>query len=1702
MAAPKSAFWRQVSTLATKNLTILCARHPASTIYTALLLPIVLTVYLGIGRNLNSPPNDYGIAEPRPVRSLRDGLTAAAADGSDRDTVVFVNNGLSGGEIDRVIGSLAHEVKDAGKNATTIGDPAELGRLCRSSFRATTSCYGAVVFHSSPSEGGDGGDGGGGIWNYTLRGDGALGSKFRVDDDDNDAQMYTLPLQRAVDAAIAAVSINNNNNQSSSPLADTREWGFTDETEDERQASARRQYQQTIIDYLGVSFVLALIGVSYHLPGHVATERERGLTQLIDAMMSTRRGWRGEAQAVRTVANLYSFAAVYLPGWVAAAVVARSMIWRETNAGVVIVLFVLGGLALTSQAVLGASFFKRAQLSGVVSALVCVLLGVLAQALPDARAGTGAVAVLSLLFMPCAFVFFIKSMARFQAEGRPMDLLRAPPNSASALPGIAIWAFLVVQFVVYPLLAALVERRIHGTGSEGRRVYLHKGDGPTQRPEDAVSIRGLTKIYSPGLFRRAFSSISKPRPSTVAVNNLDLTAKRGEILALLGANGSGKSTTLDAIAGIGRFDQGSISIDASGGIGIAPQKNVLWDELTVAEHMAIFTRLKSPSAGDGDQEYGDQDRLIRSIGLSTKRKARSETLSGGQKRKLQLGMMLTGGSAVCCVDEVSSGIDALSRRKVWDILLAERGRRTIILTTHFLDEADLLADNIAILSRGGLRAQGSPAALKNALGDGYRVHVLDARDLGGTPPPEVGGGGVAMAVSSNTVTYTAPSSKLAAEVIRALEGRRIPYRISSPNMEDVFLNVADEVRGEDLKSIREDDKAADGNNSPSSSQEPTTEKQKGGGGGGRDTTTLGLQSGRRTGFLEQTAVLVRKRFTLFKTNWIPYAIVFVVPIVAAAVMQLLVADEGPTSCDPVDLGGGGGGSGNLDNYREALRGVSIAAGPPSAFSGSVIGDILGFSPVSSVPGGSDGNISLSNSYQDLARFIEDNRKSITPGGLWSGTSNNNNNNNNNGTEDAPPTLAYRADANAVLAAVILQNLLSITTTNISIAAAYAPFDSVLPSPSTTAATAQLAVYFSIALSVVPAFFGLYPNVERRSRVRGLQYASGGVRSLPLWASHLLFDFAVFLVPLLLAAVVFAATSSGGGVWFAPAHLVPVFLLYGVASILLSYLVSLFAGSQVATFAAVMAYNGVGFAVYLIAFLYIITFSPAAVSDRNILIGHYTISAVFPVASVCRALLVGLNTFSLACSSSSSSGTGFGNPGALNAYGGPVLYLAVQSVLLFSILLYNDSGNKLPAFLARRKKSSSSAAAGSGSGSVAQASEEDPEVATRVESVSDDDGLQVRHLTKKFGSFTAVDDVSFGVHHGEIFALLGPNGAGKSTTISLIRGDIRPSRSSGDDGGDVLVEKMSVTAQRALARSNLGVCPQFDAVDAMTVAEHLRHYARLRGVPDAEAQVRAVIRAVGLEAHVDVPAPHLSGGNRRKLSLSIALTGNPSVMVLDEPSSGLDAAAKRVMWRTLAGIAPGRSILLTTHSMEEADALAGRAGIVAQRMLAVGGVAELRRRFGGDALHVHLVSRTAPHSTGPEMERMRRWVVGAFPSARVEAQTYHGQMRFSVSASDVLRSGGGGGGQEEDLVLGRGDDDDNDSSRAGVNRELSAIGRLIVMLEENRDVLGIEHHSVSPTTLSDVFLAIVGQHDVQEEGYAAARPGERKKINWRKMLLGF
>lgn len=381
---------------------------------------------------------------------------------------------------------------------------------------------------------------------------------------------------------------------------------------------------------------------------------------------------------------------------------------------------------------------------------------------------------------------------------------------------------------------------------------------------DAVRLERFTKQYKPSWWARNIATkFGKRKETVVAVDNLDLVVPRGQIMVLLGSNGSGKSTTLDAIAGLNTVTSGDVTVDGFGGLGVCPQRNVLWDQLTSYEHVYIFNRLKSAGKPSTKAELHD---LIKACDIDRKIGARSRHLSGGQKRKLQLSMMFTGGSRVCCVDECSSGVDALARQKLWQILLAERGARTIIFTTHFLDEADLLSDQIAILSKGSLKAFGSAVELKHKLGNGYRIHVYDNSRNRNALDEVVG---VPKKVTYGQTTYTLPTSNEAASFVRTLEKLGVDnYEITSPTIEEIFFNVAEEAEAALLKKRHDDSEVP----KRSSDDFETKELEQSGFGKG-----LQLQTGKRIGLFRQGFTLFRKRWTVFQRNYLPFAAALLIP---------------------------------------------------------------------------------------------------------------------------------------------------------------------------------------------------------------------------------------------------------------------------------------------------------------------------------------------------------------------------------------------------------------------------------------------------------------------------------------------------------------------------------------------------------------------------------------------------------------------------------------------------------------------------------------------------------------------------------------------------------------------------------------------------------------------------------------------------------
>jgi len=229
--------------------------------------------------------------------------------------------------------------------------------------------------------------------------------------------------------------------------------------------------------------------------------------------------------------------------------------------------------------------------------------------------------------------------------------------------------------------------------------------------------------------------------------------------------------------------------------------------------------------------------------------------------------------------------------------------------------------------------------------------------------------------------------------------------------------------------------------------------------------------------------------------------------------------------------------------------------------------------------------------------------------------------------------------------------------------------------------------------------------------------------------------------------------------------------------------------------------------------------------------------------------------------------------------------------------------------------------------------------------TDESPLVVSNLNKIYkGGFQANTDISLRANSGEILGILGPNGAGKTTLIRQITTELTPT------SGDILVMGCSVVSEAAEVKALLGIMPQETTLfDYLTVHQHLRIFAKLRGIPPNEAGKRAdeLTEDLNLVLHRNVAISKLSGGLKQRVLVGIAAISHPPVLVLDEPTTGLDPQSRRTLWSLLKEYQrSGAFVLLTTHSMEEAEALCDRVGIIKDgRLLALDTVDNLRASNG-------------------------------------------------------------------------------------------------------------------------------------------------------------
>lgn len=465
-------------------------------------------------------------------------------------------------------------------------------------------------------------------------------------------------------------------------------------------------------------------------------------------------------------------------------------------------------------------FFSKANLAATVAGIVFFLFYLVFTFIELDSMPLWSLLVLSLLSNTgMAFGFVLILRYEGTGEGVQWSNLFQPHSVDTALSVGLVMVMLLVASVIYLVIALYVEQIFPGDYGVPKPWYFpvsrtfwcgvqqwYEDDKKTTNHDDfedtsqiteraGVQLRGLRKVFANNL---------------TAVSPMTLDMFENQITVLLGHNGAGKTTAMSMLTGmlpptsgtafVNGFDITTNIDDVRTSIGLCPQHNILFEDLTVAEHIEFFSTLKGMDVAAIE---GEVNKYLKLIELEAKRHTLSKDLSGGMKRKLSVCMAFCGGSKVVFCDEPSSGMDPASRRALWDVIRQEKQNRTVLLSTHFMDEADVLADRIAILRNGTLCCSGSPFFLKKRFGAGYHLicvkgdntntgaivelvckHIPDA-----TPEHDI----------RTELAFKLPENKthLYEEMFRELEIQREQlglnsFGVSLTTLEEVFLNVGNE----------------------------------------------------------------------------------------------------------------------------------------------------------------------------------------------------------------------------------------------------------------------------------------------------------------------------------------------------------------------------------------------------------------------------------------------------------------------------------------------------------------------------------------------------------------------------------------------------------------------------------------------------------------------------------------------------------------------------------------------------------------------------------------------------------------------------------------------------------------------------------------------------------------------------------------------
>ncbi|XP_056020266.1 phospholipid-transporting ATPase ABCA1-like isoform X2 [Ostrea edulis] len=598
----------------------------------------------------------------------------------------------------------------------------------------------------------------------------------------------------------------------------------------------------------------------------------------------------------------------------------------------------------------------------------------------------------------------------------------------------------------------------------------------------------------------------------------------------------------------------------------------------------------------------------------------------------------------------------------------------------------------------------------------------------------------------------------------------------------------------------------------------------------------------------------------------------------------------------------------------------------------------------------------------------------------------------------------------------------------------------------------IAICVIFAMSFVPASFTMVLIEERASNSKHLQFVSG-VNPIIYWLSNFLWDMINYLMPCLICIIIFVAFDNqsyvGPNNW---PCLVLLMFLYGWAMIPLMYPFSrLFSipSTSMVVLQSVNVFLGTTatLATYVIEFL--------QADDEELKNINDILKRVFlllPQYGLGRGLMDMAYNQRVTDTAALLGEEIYTDPFEFEQVGRNLLTMFCIGILFFTLNLlieYNFFIKRGMCFWSPKPTHT-------------PLDDEDEDVAAERKRIlsgeGKDDILRLQNLTKvyrlfgKKGRNTAVDRLCVGVPKGQCFGLLGVNGAGKTTTFKMLTGDIFVTE------GNAFLNNNSILSDMVQVRRDIGYCPQFDAFDPLlTGREILRFYARLRGVQEKDIKRVSewAIRKLELRIYADKLSGSYSGGNKRKLSTAISLIGNPQIIFLDEPTTGMDPRARRFLWNCIKNIIKdGRSVILTSHSMEECEALCGRLAIMVNGTFrCLGSTQHLKNRFGDGYT---IIVRVAGEN--PDMAGVEEFITTTFRGSEL-LEAHHNMLQYQLKSRVKLS-----------YIFGQ--------------------------LEKVKSRLNIEDYSVSQTTLDQVFINFAkDQTDLLDDEIPVK--SEKKKSSIRK-----